>query len=362
MSTQTPAPQITQQTPQPINFDDMLQSLVKYEASCGYEAQDLTTAEYERDSEFGSLTWPSGAKHELNEWSSRQLCRASGIPFGVFRKASEKLSQDMFKEFSPGMKDPQVKLALKNLGGAKSIVRGILPMDYPDIRNSQILRSFQNLGTPFEVESANWQDQKNPTILRTRLIFPAFNRFIQNDDMKIGLDITSSELGACPLQVNLLLFKEICKNGAIASYGRKPYFFFDYGGTLSVDLGDVFEAAMARATNDVDGFMLRVDEAAQTPITKAQAHVLLQSAVEKGALNKGVVLKTMGTLEKDGCNNVWDLVNALTAQARGFRDILRLKYETAAGSLLGLVFDRQKVEDEYAVEAREMPPLLAATN
>lgn len=341
-------------------YDELMQALVKYEDATTYEAQDITTAEYKRDSEFGSLEW-GGTKYELSEWSARQMCRLAGIPYGVFGKASEKLAVDMFKEFTPGIKDPHIKLAVKAQGQAKRVLRGILPVDYPDIRNSQVVEALQGMNEPFEIESAGWMDQTSPTMLRTRVTFPNFTKQVNNEELKIGIDITSSELGACPLQTNVLLFRTICTNGAIASYGRKPYFYFDYSSTLVVELGDVFAQAVKRATRDVDVIMDRVKTASQTSFSQQKAQQVLMDAVKEGALNKGVVLKTLGTLEKDGCKTIWDFVNALTAQARGFRDSLRLKYEAAAGNLLGLAFDRITSEDQFAPTAKEMPLLQAVT-
>lgn len=346
---------MAQPAKQAIQFGELIDSLQKYETTTSFEAQDLTAATYRRDSEFGSLEWTSG-KYELSEWSARQVCRLAGIPFGVFCKASETLSQDMFKEFTPGVKEPQVKLAIKTFG-PKRILRGVLSVDYPDVRNSEVLGSLESINEPFDVESASWMDVSSPIQLRTRVTFPNFTRMVNNEELKIGLDVTSSELGACPMQVNVLLYRTICANGAIASYGRKPYFYYDYSKALVIDVADVFSASMKRVVSDVDVIMDRVRVATQSTINMQRARVILMDAVKEGALNKGVVLKTLGQLEKDGVSNVWDFVNGLTAQARGFRDTLRLKYEAAAGKLLGLSFDRNSMEDAYAVVAKEIPLL-----
>jgi len=334
-------------TQAPIVFDDLISALKKYEGTTSYQAQDMTDAVYARDSEWGSLTW-HGDKFELNEWSARQLCRLTAIPFGIFRKASEPLSQDMVKEFAPAMKDPQVKLAIKTFGANKKVLRGILSVDYPDIRNSEVLEAIKDVGEDFIVDSAGWMDQANPSTLRTRVVFPNFGRTVNNEELKLGLGVTCSELNGCDLEANVILFREVCKNGAIASYGNKPYFHFDYKSTWVLDLKDILTAAVGRAGNDLDNFMNRVEEAAATQIDIAHARYILTNAVKDGILNKGVAIKALAVLEKEGCKTAWDMVNALTAQARGFRDELRIRYERAAGLMLGLMFTRKKAEDEYA--------------
>lgn len=354
-----PAAPVVTQAP-PIQYDDLMDALTEYEKTTRSQAEDLTTATFERNSEFGSLIFGTN-NFELNEWSARQLCRFVGIPFGVFRKSSEKLCQDMFDEFKPGMKDPQIKLALKTFGLSKTVLRGILPVDYPDIRNSEVLGSLRNVAEPFVVESASWLDGTLPHVLRTRVVFPNLTRDVNGEELKIGLDITNSELGGCDLLANLLIYREVCKNGAIASYGRKPYFHFDYSSTFTLGLGDIFEAAVQRAGDDVDTMMSQVELATSTPCTIEQAEVILFDALKEGALNKGVVLKTLATLKEDGCATVWDLVNGLTSQARGHRDLLRVRYEAAAGALMGLSLDRGQKADEFAPAAKELP-LLNAVN
>lgn len=329
----------------------MMLALEKYEATTGYEAQDLATAEYKRDSEFGSLEWVTGDRYELNEWSARQLCRLTLVPFGIWRKASENLSRDMFKEFAPAMKDSQVKLAYKTFGKNKKVLRGLLKVDYPDIRNSEVLRSLQDISTPFDVEYAGWMDEAHPALLRTRVVIPSLSKTINNEDLKIGIDITCSELGASPLQVNILIYRPICKNGVIVAYGHQPYFFFDYSSTFIFDLKDVIDVAVVRVSQDVNEIMMQVEIAVATPYTLDQARLHLSAMVKEGILNKGVVNKTLATLEKEGCSRLWDMINTLTAQARGFRDGLRLKYERAAGLMMGLELTRQKGEDEYATTA-----------
>ena len=47
----------------------------------------------------------------------------------------------------------------------------------------------------------------------------------------------------------------------------------------------------------------------------------------------------------------WDLVNAITAQARKYKDLARLRYEVVGGDILGLKFKAEKkVEKEEEVK------------
>jgi hypothetical protein len=344
-----------------IDFQTMYDGLEKFEQSTSYEAQDLTTAVYERDSEFGSLNFPNRSKLELTEWSARQLCRKAGIPFGVFRKASAGLSQELLAEFSKGVKDPQVKLAVKSFGKKESL-RGILPVSYPDIRDSDILKALGQVNEPFVIQQAGWLDKVAEPLRRTRVVFPRFNANINGEDLLLGLDITSSELGAGDFQINLLLFRLTCANGAIATYEKKPYFVFNYTGQFVFDVGDLMMTAMKRLSADIQAMMDKVTAARATNVDLQSAALMLDGMMKNNLLKKGVVIKALATLEKDGCQNLWDVVNAVTSSARGFRDALRLRYESAAGGMLGLTFTRAQQEEEFAKTAKDIvvPPALLA--
>jgi len=227
------------------------------------------------------------------------------------------------------------------------------------------LEAVTECGLKFEVESAAWLESVDSPVVRTRLVFPELQaEVVKGDEVNLGIDIVSSELGATPMTVNLLLYRQVCKNGAIAVYEEKPYFYFDYSSAFIVDVKDLLTISGMRIQADRDYFFSRAIESSKTPITIEQGKALITEMVKANTINKGVAIRAINELDRTGASTAWEMVNALTAAARGFRDPLRLKYESSAGALLGLRFARNQGKDnDFATTApdRALPPSLRLT-
>lgn len=342
-------------------FEDTLAALEQDELTTTAEVVDLTTAQYDRDSDFGSLSFRDrGGKVVLTEWSARQLCKLAGLPFGVWRKASGQLAQDMFGEFMPLVKEPNRKLVLKSFGASKTVARGVLPIDYPDVRNSELLKAMGKLSSNFVIASAAWMEESNASFFRTRFVLKdTMFQTSDNEALFLGVDLTSSELGAGPLQISLLLYRPICKNGASILYGNKPYFYFNYSTALAMDVSDLVKTALTRLTGDLDKVMDAVEVSKKQTITKAESAQLLDKMMKDGLINKGLLIKTLVELEEKGVNTKWDLVQGITAVARGYRDQLRMRYENAGGLLLGLNLQRGHEDEGFATQVAALPALPA---
>lgn len=354
-----------------LNFDDlpkfehMIDALHQLEASTHYVEADLSNLKYERDTEWGTVNDGLSGRRELTEWSCRQLCRLAKIPFTFFKKSTPQLAKETFEEWVPAMNDPLVKLAIRSYGGSKEVIRGILPVDYPEVRNSEVLEAVGNVGVPFSVESAPWMDSIDPPFIKTRFILNDMEYEIGSDDkLYVGVDVLCSELNASVFEINLLLFRLVCRNGAIAVFDNKPYFYFDYKTSFMFDLGDLICSSVDRLNMEKDNFFDVAKKSLDVKITSDQAKVVIMEMVKGESINKGVAVRTIKEIDRTGAATGWDLVNALTSSAQGFRDVLRLRYETAAGALMGLSFSRNKKEDDYAMAAPEkmLPPAFRHTS
>jgi len=238
-------------------------------------------------------------------------------------------------------------------------------VDYPDIKNSEVLQAIADkLTIPFVVQSASWMDEVSSPWLRTRLILTdkAFQFKEGGEDINLGLDITSSEVGGGHFMVNLMLFQQVCTNGAIATYGNKAYFVYDYSPGVALDIPGLMYAAVDRMGNDVATVAECVREAIASPLDKDGSLKVLKSMQSAGTLNKGVVVKALATLEKGkDIKNLWNLISTITEIAQSYRDELRLRYETVGGAMMGMKFDRRPntPEEEFgqAMPVLTLPPI-----
>lgn len=330
-------------------ISDMLVALQKKEEQCTVEADELTDWEYQRDSEFGSLV-KGNKKFILTKLSTKQLCRKVGVPNSVFMASSPKLANELLQEFGAAKKATPagnlVQFALKS-SGQKHFLRGILPVEYNSTKNSELLKPFQALESELTVQNAPWYDEVDAEYVRTRMVFQQTLRDINGDKIYIALDVGGSELGAGPMQAAILVYRLVCENGAIAVYNSKPYFYYDYKGVLAVDMGTIMDAVQKRLKDDVPALITVVDKSMQEKWSKEKSELALGRMQSRGALNKGVAIKVERLLDKEPPATRWDFVNHITAMARGYRDQLRLRYESAAGQELGLSFSRSPQEPSW---------------
>jgi hypothetical protein len=254
----------------------------------------------------------------------------------------------MLQEFLPNIKDPQRKLVVRSRGN-KTTLRGLLPVDYPDIRNSQILKAVgDNVTHDFVVNYANWLDEANTPIFRTRFIIKGLSFHLKdiNEDIYLGIDCLSSEVGASDLQINLLAFRPTCTNGAMIVFGKRTFYHYTYATAPLMSIDDIMPLCVQRLESSLNEVHQTLTASISQKVTLDQAKQLLLEMAEKAQLNKGVALKSIAEMEKSGVANMWDVGNAITATARGYRDTLRLRYEIAGGALMGLSLKRQTKQEE----------------
>lgn len=341
---------------------DVVKTLEDYDQHVGEDVVDLKLAAYKRDAEFGSLT-VKNQRYEMTQNSAKQFCRALHLPYGFVKHASEPLAADAVKEFTEQLDKSEAKLIFYQQA-QHAVLRGLVPPKQTVVRNSTMLKPFVALGDDAQVQHAPWRDKPHEAIVRTRLVWPLSSASlanIQKDDLMLGLDIMGSDVGVCPQQLNLLLFRVVCENGAIASFGDRPYFYFDSRSAVVFDFADLVARIAERVVSDIPMFQAQVATAMSTKVVFAQVKEQLGGYVNQHLLPKGAVIRALGLLEKDGCDTAWDVANAVTSTARGYRDVVRVRLERFAGKMLGLDFKRHDPETDYA---KNIAPLLlpAPTN
>jgi hypothetical protein len=337
---------------------ELISALENASKSTFSTADDLKGYEYVRESEYGQLR-RDGQSLQLSELALRQLCRHIHVPYSTFKGASTKLANDMFQEFVGAKKDEerQRKFCLRKAGNTQ-ILRGLLPIEYTDTRNVDLLRPFVDQ-SGFVVQHAPWMDKADEPFITTRLIHKDLMLQTKTSEGKeetlyLGMELSSSELGEGPMMVGIVLFRPVCSNGAISLYGSYPYFYYDYGGTLQIsDFSQVTATVQRRLEADVPLFWGRVQEAMDTPWKLTDTEEALSRMQANGRLNKGVSVKVARYLEQNPPTSQWDFVNAITNQAQTYRGVLRQRYELAAARTMNLVFDRSKSEPDWLVTVKK---------
>lgn len=340
---------------------------------------DLRGTSFKKEGEWGVLEFDNQRYH-LTEWSARQFCKLSSIPFSMYKRASAELDHHIVSEFLPMLKDEkqQALLAIR-LGSKKDHrVRGLLSVDHTDLRNFPLVNELftflegpsGKLSDGAQLRECNFLDSKDePEVLRLRFDLKScppidlgvikFAGLDQHDELTLGCDVTFSEVGGCPFQINLVVRRQLTNTGVLVRVGAGPYFHFMYAGAMPKALSGLFRQAAEAVESNQALFQTLIMEVRDLSLdlTGAKNYIRMLKADER--LGKGVLQKTWGHLESHNPLNEWDFAHGLAVAAQDYRDLLRLRYEGVAGELCKLQLSRSADEDETMLggKFKSQPPV-----
>lgn len=338
----------------PMSITQSIAVAEQYENNLRTEVVSLKDMVFTNHGEYGSM---SVGKNRLNltSHSARALCKRAMLPYSLMTHGSEPLVQSAWAEYA-GVLDHDYDVSAvvhTNRADGTQTLRGVIDAGQTLRKTSSLLKSVHGvMGNEIEVESANWDTTKHAPVFRTRMIWPKSQMKINGDEMYLGLDCLNSDVNAMPEQINLLLYRQVCTNGLIATYGRRPYFYFNPRKVTFFDIDTVMVAIVGRVASDRERFAKAVEAAQLTSCDRVQATNLLSSMIEAKLLPRGFVQKALKLVETEPTNTRWDLINHITATARGCRDDLRIRYEAVGGTLLGMDLDRSKTEEGFAGKSK----------
>ena len=334
-------------------IDKALDRLKSYDENIFTQSYDVRQLTFAGEGDHGMLVTPDGRNLTLTKDSVTSLSRFVKIPAGYVRTASATLVNKSLKEFGEQLENSTANAIIhKNPIDNRLTLRGVIEEGKKFRPNSCMLENAKRIfGDDIAVEHAPWTTGEHPAFFRTRLVWPNTAVSINNDPVMLGLDLLGSDIEHIQEQINIMLYRQVCTNGMIASYGQRPYFHFDHKKSSIFDYEPVIASVSDRIGDDAPEIFERVRTSHGSTLTKQEAHDALLDLESRKKLPKSFVVKTMTSIEENPTfSREWDLVNAITAQARNYKDMARLKYEFVGGNLLGLNF-KASTKQELGLES-----------
>ena len=177
----------------------------------------------------------------------------------------------------------------------------------------------------------------NPERLHVRLVSDERLNVPSDEDLFMGVNLDSSDVGRSSLRLSVIIFKQVCTNGLILPQGiSKVYRQIHFGAGV-----DRFEDNVIVALNAVS----QMKEVAEEVITKAGSKKLPfdiedEEQVERFRVSHKVSKDAMSLIlqgmkeEKYGKPSVWSLINVMTEVAQDYTLDTRIDIEREAGRLL----------------------------
>jgi len=285
---------------------------------------------------------PDNPKDEKVIHATKQLCKIIGIPYTFFATCRPTLKMNIFKTWQAGLADDVKKaqniLKIRESDGC-TIIRAVTSTAKSFIPLYELIQIIRDsLTIPFKLDCV-YGDSKDDLIFHARFLFEKEYDF--NGPVQLGFSISASELDACPLAIDVLLYNKISKTYCVASYGGESFFKSDYKGLQPSSFKDILPAMLTRLDDEIPEIFERLkkkqsDYDISTFCSESEAIEICKTKGLTSKMKKAIYYQIAEC--EDEINSPWDLAKHIGLVAKDFESLKRLKIEKAIGIYLNLFF------------------------
>lgn len=313
---------------------------------------NLSSIDYRHDGETGLHVIKdrtSGEDYVLQSNTAlKQLCRMIKVPHAFVKKNPNYLNDGIMNFWMDralsGGDDGSKKSKLSSTkviryfeSGNTKHIRAIVDEDVVPVDNFDlvdlVLESFGRSNVNLDFASGTGLDDET---------FHA--RFTTNDvfdpgdghECSLGFHLSSSELAQGSLTLDSLIFRKICSNGAIVTYGNSSYFNSRFKDIMLEDMHGILTNCVGRMQKDLVDMLNRIRITMDHTVDNDGVRDIFNSLRHRKGLNKSFVESIEGHALSPDVSNFWQVTNTITRAAQDLSDTNRIKYERLAGSLMNL--------------------------
>lgn len=278
----------------------------------------------------------------------KQLCRFIKVPHAFVVKNPNYLNDGIMNFWidralegdSDGSKRSKLsstKIIRYFESGSVKHIRAILDEDIVPIDNHDIVNDITSSFTDDSIElsygSGTGLDDEE---FHARFLIPG--TFDPGDGFpcQLGFHLRSSELAQGTLNLDALIFRQICSNGAVVTYGNSSYFSSKFRDIMLEDLHSIIQNCSVRMQEDLAELMAKLRHSLDYNINSEEVRELFGGLKHRRGLNRAFIESVEGHALDPNISNFWQVTNTITRAAQDLNDTQRIKYEKLAGSLLNL--------------------------
>lgn len=275
--------------------------------------------------------------------AQKQFCKFIGVPHGFFMNNRPSLRENIVSTWQAGLNaDAESAQCIIRLRESKnySTIRAFLKADCSPLCNHELISILlEMVAEPMSLEFSNGDD-KDDLILHARLLLDQKFELL-NNPVCLGFSLITSELGSCPLSVQVLLHDITSKTSFIISYGGKPFFETKYTGIQASEIREMFPKMIQRISEEspeiLDYVINRVNSQESIEPAEECGKVINQSSLP-AKFKKAIYHEAVQA--EDKIKSPYDFAKHMCLVAKDFDCMKRIKIERAAGTYLNLVFPR----------------------
>lgn len=333
-------------------LETLIGRLKDYQCGCEDKCLDLQQLKFDVKegemklfNDFHSYFFKSDPKNPRDPkiiHAAKQFTTLMGVPYSFFAKNPEWMKNQMVSCWLPTLKPEKATIFAKLRTTKESkdyIIRALLPVEFSNIPNSEILSMVGDAaGDDYRVEFVIGDD-RDDLLLHVR--FVRKEQFeVCGESCSTGFSIIVSELGAAPVSVETLLFRNASKGAMLATYGGESFFESDYSGIQPTTLRELFPRLIGHLADQLTELKNHIHEAKSKITCKEDINMLLKNLRLRKGLSEKFHTLMFQEIEKNPVENRWDFVNRMSILAKDFDSKARVVIERAAGELINLIFDK----------------------
>lgn len=287
-----------------------------------------------------------GEQFQANHWSFTQLASLAGAPASYLRKLSPKLAADCLNEGMADRESETIKLLVEAEPYQKAqSLRAATSSSYGRIWDSQVVRAAERIveqsGGAF-FNPKDWSGKGSGLYASDRDVFiflidggSMVDGGSERDQLNRGIILWNSEVGKCVFGMQTFLFRQVCGNHIIwgAEELREIKVRHTSGGP---------ERFQTEAMPEIRRYIEASTESTRQGILRAKGILLpkreeLITSKFSNNFSKAEMIDAVrcAEVEEGKCENLWELVQGLTASARSSTWLdSRVDLERRAGKLL----------------------------
>lgn len=273
--------------------------------------------------------------------AAKQFCKMIGVPYSFFDKNPEHMKNKMIDCWMPSLgRDSSMVLARLRTVGSETVFRALLPMEHCNITNVDIIGQLVGVVGGFNIDFVTG-DERDDLMLYVRFVAEdSFNVF--GDECAYGFSIMASDLGACPLCLNTLLYSKKSRTSMVASYGGGTGDFFkcDYTNIQPDDLKGLFPNLIERLQGQLPELRNKIQHAQEITSSTVDFSVKARELRMRKGLPERFHILLYQELGDAKIGSLWEFANKVSAVAKRFDILKRMKIESMAGDLIGLGFEK----------------------
>lgn len=334
------------------DVDDLILKLKDSSTGCDDRYIDLNTLEFDavpgemklfNDNEtYYFKRDPKNPRDPKVTHAAQQFCKIIGVPFSFLLKNPVAMKKEIVTCWKSRLKQEKSS-ALGKVRDMKGrlFLRALLPVEHTNISNLDVIEKMADAaGDDFRIEFA-FGDGPDDLILHVRFISKETFQAC-GETCSYGFSVIASELGASPLCVDTLLYRNESKSSMLASYGGTESFFLsEYVKVQANDLRNLFPQMIDHMRGQLPQIREKVQSAKELAKKKTDVlEILRDLRLQKGLGDKFHRMILQEVDSDQSIDNRWELTSKIAMIARDFEVKQRLKIERAAGGLLGLVFEK----------------------